>query len=273
MGPERLSRVSAAGLLAVALVASAGCEIHAGEGDVSLGLFRGRAQDTWTRSYTVAKGGRIEILNVNGQVRAEAWTGDTVEVSVEREVNASSDESAGEYLRQVEMREEVAPNHVRVEVKTPRISFGGVKTAFVLRVPNGVHVDLRTVNGGVRLDDVGGEVRATSTNGGVRGRVREASRLEARTTNGGVDLEVTGAIAADGRVELASVNGGVRLAIPGDTRADVKATCVNGRVKTGDLSIDTEGEASRRRVEGRLNGGGARIELHTTNGGVTLARS
>ena len=48
------------------------------------------------------------------------------------------------------------------------------KVTFTIKVPKGVHVDLRTVNGGVRLDNVGGEVRASTTNGGVRGRVAAA---------------------------------------------------------------------------------------------------
>jgi len=40
-----------------------------------------------------------------------------------------------------------------------------------------------------------------------------------------------------------------------------------------DLPFVAEGEQNRRRVDGTLNGGGARIELQTTNGGVSLSRS
>lgn len=261
-------------LFAVAVVVSAGCEIQAGEGGVSFSRWSGRASDTWTRSYTVAAGGRLELLNVNGEIRAEASSGTTVEITAERTASATSDEAARELLDRVEMREEVGDTRVRIETRGPRATLGGYAVKFLVRVPAGVHVDLRTVNGGVRLDNVSGSVRASTTNGGVSGRVGQTSLLEARTTNGGVELEVTGAVAADARVELASVNGGVRLTIPSDTRADVAARCVNGRVRIDEaLSFDAEGETSRRRVAGRLNGGGARIELQTTNGGVTLGRS
>jgi DUF4097 and DUF4098 domain-containing protein YvlB len=260
------------GVAAVA-AGSAACEIRAGEGDFSVDLWRGQAEDTWTRSYTVAPGGRIEILNVNGQIRAEGSTGTTVEVMVERSASAGSDEAARELLNKVEMREEVAADRVRIETRAPRVSFGGVKAAYVVRVPAGVHVDLRTVNGGVRLEGVGGEVRATSTNGGVQGRVSSATLIDARTTNGGVDVEVTGPLAADGRVQMASVNGGVRLKLPADTKADLSARCTNGRVSVSDLPLVVDGEQTRRRVQGTLNGGGARIDLQTTNGGVSVARS
>jgi hypothetical protein len=257
---------------ALAVAASAACEIRAGEGDFSIDVWRGQARDTWTRSYTIPAGGRIEIVNVNGQIRAEAWTGTTVEVTAERSATAGSDEAAQDHLRQIEMREEVGTDRVRIETRPPRIRFGGHKATFLVRVPAGVHVDLRTVNGGVQLDDVGGEVRATSTNGGVRGRIAAASLIEARTTNGGVEVDVTGPFAADGRLQLASVNGGVRLKLPADTRADLTARCTNGRVSV-DLPISVEGEQTRRRLQGTINGGGARIDLQTVNGGVTVARS
>lgn len=263
---------TAAALVAAATL-TAGCEIQADGHGLSVSGWSERASDTWTRSYTVEPGGRIEILNVNGEVRAEAWTGSTVDVTAERTASAGSDEAARELLGRLEMREEVSPSRVRVEAHGPKSWRGGYGAKFLVRVPAGVHVDLRTVNGGVRLDNVGGEVRATSTNGGVKGTIAGASLVEARTTNGGVELSIAGAIAPDADVRLTSVNGGVRLDVPGDTRASVSARCTNGRVDVSALPLAVEGEQTRRRVQGTLNGGGARIDLQTTNGGVTIGRS
>jgi hypothetical protein len=261
-------------LLAGAVAVSAGCDVKmAADGDLSVDMWRGQAQDTWVRSYTIAPGGRLEIVNVNGQITAEASDGATVEISAERTASAGSDEGAKEFLDRIEMREEIGADRVRVQTVAPRVRLGNHKVTFTIKVPAGVHVDLRTVNGGVRLENVGGEVRASSTNGGVRGRVRAASLVEARTTNGGVELDITGPLAADARVLLTSVNGGVRLKVPEDTRADVRARCTNGRVSVDDLDIAVAGEQTRRRLDGTLNGGGGRIELQTTNGGVRLGRS
>lgn len=270
---RKRNRIPSAALVAVLVAASAACEIQAGEGDFSVDFSRGQARDTWTRSYPLPAGGRIEIINVNGQIRAEASTGSSVEVTVERSASAGSDEAARDLLSQVEMREEVSAERVRIETRAPRVRLGGVKAAYLVRVPAGVHVDLRTINGGVRLDGLGGEVRATSTNGGVQGRLAGASRLEARTTNGGVDVDVAGPIAEDGDLRLSSVNGGVRLKVPSETRADLTARCTNGRVSVSDLPMVVDGEQTRRRVQGSLNGGGARIDVQTTNGGVSISRS
>jgi len=82
-----------------------------------------------------------------------------------------------------------------------------------------------------------------------------------------------GPLSADAKVLLTSVNGRVELKVPADTRAAVRARCTNGRISIDGLELATEGEQSRRRVDGTLNGGGGRIELQTTNGGVSLGRS
>ena len=261
-------------LLAAAVVASAGCDVKmAADGDLSVDMWHGQAQDTWSRSYALAPGGRVEVINVNGQITAEASDGATVEVQAERSASAGSDDAAKELLDTIEMREEVGAARVRIATIAPRVRLGNHKVTYTIKVPRGVHVDLRTVNGGVRLENVGGEVRAETTNGGVRGWVAAASLIEARTTNGGVELELTGALTPDGRVLLTSVNGGVQLKVPGDTKAQVRARCTNGRVSVDDLPFTAEGEQNRRRLDGTLNGGGGRIELQTTNGGVSLGRS
>lgn len=271
---RRIPGVLTATWLLAGVLATTACEVRAGEGDFSFDFASGRAADTWTRTYEIAPGGRLEVINTNGEILAEAAPAGPVEIRAERTARATSDDAARDLLDKTQMREEASRDRVRVETITPRMRMGGVSAKFVVRVPPGIHVDLRTVNGGVRLDNVGGEVRATTTNGGVKGRVAAVSLLDARTTNGGVDLQVTGPVAADGKVTLSSVNGGVRLAVPGDIRADVHARCVNGRVSVEDLPLDSEGgESSRRRLDGAINGGGARIDLQTTNGGVALSRS
>jgi hypothetical protein len=44
----------------------------------------------------------------------------------------------------------------------------------------------------------------------------------------------------------------------------------NGGIDSSGLSIETT-ESTRRRLEGRLNGGGAPIRIEGTNGGIRIA--
>lgn len=266
--PIRLARLFP--LLALATFVAA-CDVSVGEGGFNVGMVSGRAQDTWTRSYPIPAGGRLEIINTNGRITAEASDGATVEVTAERTARAASDEGAADLLKRIEMREEVGDGRVRIETRAPSSNgFGGHQVQYTVRVPAGVHVDLRTVNGGVRLTGLQGEVRARSTNGGIVGRELQSQLVEGRVTNGGVEIDLLTALGDGARVELGSTNGGVRLALPADSRATVSARAVNGGVNVDGVELTISGEQTRRRVEGLMNGGGARVELSTTNGGVRL---
>jgi hypothetical protein len=261
--------------LFVASVTLAGCDVRTGDGDFSVDFAGGTAKDSWSRTYDLAPGGRLELVNVNGGITAEASDGAALEITAERTAKAMSDESARELLGKVEMREEAGAQKVRIETRPPSMrGIGHVTVRYVVKVPRGVHVDLRTVNGGVQLAGLEGEVSASSTNGGIKGDLGAASRLDARTVNGGVELRLAQPLADGTQVTLKSVNGGVRLAVPGGQKADVVATCVNGRIDASEVGLAVSGEPSRRRVEGQLNGGGgARLELGTTNGGVRLTKA
>lgn len=260
-------------LALVGLVAS-GCDVTVdGKGDFGFNLASGKAQDEWTRSYEIEAGGRLEIVNVNGRITAEAGDGPTTVITAERIVRAATDEGARDLLSKIDMREETSSSRVRVEVRAPRTSgVGGHELRWTIRVPKGVNVDLRTVNGGVRLTGLNGEIRARATNGGVTGKSLMASSLDASVTNGGIDIELD-SMPARGAFDVKSVNGGINLTLPNDARADVTARCVNGGISVSGLELELEGEQSRRRVAGKLNGGGARVTVETTNGGVRIGRT
>jgi hypothetical protein len=268
-------RLLGLGVALAVCVGAAACDVRVnGEGGLSFDVGAGRAQDTWTRTYTLAEGGRLELINVNGRISAEPASGAAVELAAERIAKASSDEAAKDLLGQVEMREEVGPGEARVEVRGPRsFRMGGIEVRWTVKVPKGVAVDLRNTNGKVQLTALTGEVRARTVNGGVEATGLAVQSIEASTVNGGVDVEVAEPLDGRGTVSLESVNGGVRLAIPDTSRASLVARVTNGGIDVGEgLAFQQTGERSRRRFEGTLNGGGTSLRLETTNGGVRLSR-
>ena len=163
-------------------MATAACDVQVGQdGGLSFDVASGRAQDTWTRSYTLASGGRLELINVNGRISAEPSSGTEVELAGERIAKASSDEAAQELLGKVEMREETSASQVRVEVRSPRtFGFGGLEVRWTVKVPKGVVVDLRNDEWqACSLTGLTGEVHARTVNGGVTGRGLAVQILEA----------------------------------------------------------------------------------------------
>ena len=59
------------------------------------------------------------------------------------------------------------------------------------------------------------------------------------------------------------------MALPQTAKATVIASWVNGGINLSGLQFEVR-EQARRRFEGRLNGGGATIEVATVNGGITF---
>jgi hypothetical protein len=269
-------------LLALVLSASFGsaaCDIRAENGNFDIDFAAGKATDTWSRTYTVEPGGRFELINVNGRITAEPTDGNQVVVEGRRTAKARSDEAAKERLAQLEIREEVGGAAVRVESRPPRMSgFGGHEIEWTVKIPKGLIVDLRTVNGGVRMNGLSGELYAKSTNGGIRGTKLIVDKIEASVVNGGVEIDLGAPLDATDSVELSSVNGGVTLSLPMESKATIAARAVNGGVRVSeDLKATQEEESHeferRRRFNGTMNGGGAKVNATTTNGGVRISRA
>jgi Putative adhesin len=260
----------AAACLLMAGLASAACDVNLGEGGFHVGPLLGRASDQWTKSYPISPSGRFELKNVNGQITVEASAeAGTIEVTAERRARAGSDEAARELLKKIEIVETVEPDRVVLETRAPK-SWGreGHEVKYVVKVPPTVQVSARTTNGGVHVKGLKNHVVASTVNGGVSGEGL-SGQVEATTTNGGVEIALD-ALAAEG-VKLETVNGGVQLTLPRSAKADISARVVNGGLHTGDLPIETVGEQNRRRLDGKMNGGGSRVELAAVNGGIHLS--
>ena len=265
-------------ILAIAAVAAAACDVRVSDkGGISIDLAHGKATDEWARTYTIAKGGRLEIVNDSGAIEIGRSEGARVEVRAMREARGDSDDAATALLRRVEMNEQVTPDRVRIEARTPEgvargRGFGrfGRRSALTIEyrvlLPTGLSATFRTENGQVRLDDVDGRLEIVSTNGGITGRAVSGSVM-ASAVNGGVQL---GFDTVRDDVEVTVVNGGIRIELPKSIDAQLDATTVNGGVRVDDeLPLDAS-VRDRLRVAGTINGGGPRIVLHTTNGGVRV---
>ena len=136
-----------------------------------------------------------------------------------------------------------------------------------VKVPRGATLRATTVNGGVWLKTMDGRVIARTTNGGITA-TEMSGAVEARSVNGGVRVQFTSL--GTESVELRTVNGGVRVALPPAAKATVSASWVNGGINLSGLQFEVR-EQARRHFEGRLNGGGANVEVATVNGGITLS--
>jgi DUF4097 and DUF4098 domain-containing protein YvlB len=237
--------------------------------DASLAHLTARATDEWTRSYPLAPGGEVRIVNTNGKIDIEGVDGSTVEVRAERIARGATEAAAKELLPRIVIKEQASPE--RVSLETERM--GGImigvsfEVRYHVRAPKNAVVNVTNTNGQVTVASLDGSVTAHTTNGGVKGN-RLTGAVDARSTNGGVNIEM--ASVGAGKIALRTTNGGVTLMLPQTAKADITASCTNGGINVAALDNLEITETSRRRFEGHLNGGGTLIELRTTNGGIRV---
>ena len=249
-------------LLLPLAVALAGC-------DMSFAHLTARATDEWTRTYPLTAGGEVRIVNTNGKVEVLGVDGSTVEVRAERIARGATDAAARDLLPRIVIKEDNKPD--RVSLETERMSGIMIGAAFEVRyhvrAPKNAAINVTNTNGQVALTALDGNVRAHTTNGGVNGKELTGG-VDARSTNGGVTIDM--ASVGPDSISLHTTNGGVTLTLPDSAKANLSASCTNGGINVSALDKLEISDQSRRRVEGRLNGGGTAIELRTTNGGIRV---
>ena len=59
---------------------------------------KGQAKDQWTKTYTIAATGDVEIVNANGRIEVTGVEGTQVEIVAERTARAMTDEDAQKVL-------------------------------------------------------------------------------------------------------------------------------------------------------------------------------
>jgi hypothetical protein len=224
----------------------------------------------------VAAGKTVEIKGVNGAIDASAASGDEVEVVATKRGRRSDPSS---------VRVEVVPSEDGVTIcavypdadgrrNECRAGRGGhmstrdndVEVHFTVKVPAGVALAARTVNGEVEATGLEGDVNATTVNGSIQ--VSTSGRAQAETVNGSIRASA-GRADWSGDAAFKTVNGSITLTLPSSTSADVRAETVNGDIET-DFALTVTGKFSRRRLNGTIGGGGHTLEMETVNGSIHL---
>jgi len=166
-------------------------------------------------------------------------------------------------------------DRIRIKTKYPdsklkRNKNNSTSVDYTLTVPKQSRLDgVSTVNGGIEIEKVSGDVEASSVNGTVIA-TGLAGDVELSTVNGSVKATFAEVKKA---VSLKSVNGGVTVALPPEANADVSANTLNGGISS-DFSLQAKKHFPvGRNLDGKLGDGGPAIKMSTVNGGIHLDRA
>ena len=228
-----------------------------------------RDRERWCelREAVVAAPAALEIDGgSNGGVDVAGTARSDVRVRAHVWASARTEERAREIVSAVDIQVE----NGRLSAEGPddlRREYWGVD--WELEVPHAIDVDARTMNGGIAIADVSGNLDFSAMNGGidlsgVGGDVR------GRTTNGGLRVEFAGARWEGRGLDAQTTNGPVTLVVPDGYGAELEVGTVNGGFDI-DFPVTVSGRLGRT-LRTKLGDGGPMIRATTTNGGVRIVR-
>ncbi|RKY81852.1 hypothetical protein DRQ07_02940 [candidate division KSB1 bacterium] len=234
---------------------------------------------TFDKEVKFASGGKVFVKNINGGIKVNSWDKNSVLIHADITVKGKSFRSVDAMLERVNIIVDKSDGQLKVRADYPERHNGlldwifgtrvEVTVSFDITVPGECDISANTVNGGLSVTGLKGEISIESTNGGVIGEDLKGS-LYANTVNGSIEVYVS-PYKENGDVQLESVNGRIRLTLPEDVKASVKASTVNGSIKSDFADIDIRGKYASKKASGLINGGnGSHIKISTVNGGISI---
>jgi hypothetical protein len=282
----------------IAPAAEAASTTRAGLAQALPAAARQGTQEDFRWSGRIAAGDEIEIRGLLGDVRAEPSSGDQVEVvgrrigddadrvriqAVETEDGIvictiyprrrGSDDNDGERRRSDDACDgNENSGELDVDSDEARIDF-------TVRVPAGVRLAARTIQGDIQAEGMRGPVDAASVAGNVR--VSTTGTARAATVSGNVDATFGEMDGED--MEFASVSGNVIVRLAGNVGAEVEAHTLSGSIESDfDLRMRPEHEHNNaehginiqigRQASGTIGRGGPELTLNTVSGNIRLLR-
>jgi hypothetical protein len=243
-------------MLVLALLAAA---VSPGARDLAI-----PAPKHWTWRGSLPEDAFIDVRGVTGDIRALPSENGRVEVSARFEETSGIDvrvteTPAGLIVCAVRKGSQACPAE-------PGTGPAG-RVDYDLRVPRGVKLIARTVNGGIQADSLASDVQATTINGGVV--ISTSGTAEASTVNGSIVAKLLRPFWRKAP-QFSAVNGRISILIPPNVKTAIKAETRNGRI-VNSLSA-FRGSATEQKLEGTVGTGGGcnPLIIRTINGPIEL---
>ena len=129
--------------------------------------------------------------------------------------------------------------------------------------------DLRTSGGSIEVGRVTGDLYAHTSGGGIT--IEDAGGvIDAQTSGGSIRARLSAQPRGDSK--LSTSGGNIVISVPSNASVDLDAKTSGGDVET-DVPVTILGMKSESELQGKINGGGPRLTLRSSGGGIRLTRS
>lgn len=247
-------------------------------------------------------GNTFRIMNINGSVNIEAYGGDTIELTVNEQINGS-DSDIEQAKRELNYKLERRGNLILAYLDAPfitikvndsgevhyRIDRDSDDYEFIhnvqVKVPRGILLDGSTINkGDLTISGTFKEVEASNVNGGLNLR-HLTSKTCANTVNG--DITISYDRPPDQDSEYHTVNGTIKVFMPQNLSADIYFKSMHGDLYTDfdntkrlEPKIKKQTHSSRSKITYqvekfsplRIGNGGTKLRFEVLNGDVYIRK-
>ena len=222
------------------------------------------------QTYPLTADGRVAVANINGAVHITGWDRNEVQVDAIKRAYRQ------ERLDEARIVVDAHANSISIRTEYPHRDHNfnwndennPASVEYTVHVPRQSRLDeIELVNGALDIQDVSGEVHASSVNGRVVAKDL-AGRSDISTVNGRTEAEFRQL--PKSHIKASSVNGSVLVTIPSDANADIHASTVHGGIET-DFGLRVHSQSFvGHDLDGKLGSGGTEIELSNVNGSIQL---
>jgi hypothetical protein len=220
------------------------------------------------RQFTVVAAGTMTVnAEPNGGIQVDGGPRGDIQVLAKVVAQAETQARARQIADAVKVN--AAPDSVSAVGPSGLDRREGWSVSYRLAVPTVSMLSLKTVNGGITVRDVDGQVEFRTVNGGVK-LANLGGDVKGRTSNGGVDVDLDGPGWRGEGLDVETSNGGVHLRIPEHYSARLETSTVNGGMNI-DFPLAVQGRVDRQ-ISATLGSGGAPIRVRTNNGGVKISK-
>lgn len=259
------------------------------------------SDDVVERELSVTSPATFTLNTVSGSVDIAGGEGETIRI---RATKTGSEDAKDNTSIQIEQNGNTVSVHTRnnrngllgkagklasvdYEISVPRRTSVEVKTVSADVRVRGTEGDLRTqtVSGDVTISDVQGESQLTTVSGDVTADGLSGT-LTLHSTSGDAhiassnlrdfnlhsvsgDFYLDTPLTAGEHYYAHTVSGDLQLGIPEGTGVTVQMKTVSGEVHTGFARADVI-KSGRRHWQGRINGGGANLEMQSVSGDLSI---
>jgi len=227
-----------------------------------------REQFCEVRQFKVTAAGTLNVdaapnggIDVRGEARGD--------VLVMAKVNAQAESVARAKQIADAVRVTARPDKIDADGPSGLGRHEGWSVSYRLLVPTVSSLSLSSVNGGINIEDVDGDIQFKTVNGGVK-LTNMAGNVRGTTSNGGVNVDLDGPGWKGEGLNVETSNGGVHLRIAEQYSAHLEASTHNGGYNI-DFPMRVQGRIDRE-INTDLGNGGAPIRIRTNNGGVRISR-